>query len=380
MAAKKTNKEIENRYVEEDKTIVQERNDFLLPQILDFVNDRKWMNLQPEYQRRQVWDRTRRSKFIESLLMNLPVPQVFLFEPEYSRYEVMDGQQRLGTIVDFYSNKFKLTGLDRWPELNNKAYGDLPPLLRRGLDRRRMSAVVLQSNSGQDGDDTIRRLVFERLNTGGQKLNAQELRNCLYSGEFATLLVSLAGTPKFNDMLEMPRYKDYLLEGHVGTELAENTLFKRMLDCEIVLRFFAFRSSKSIKGAVKSILDNCMNRYKAEDKKQVEKLRTLFLTRLDLAHSMFGIDAFKIRTHDREGVLSKEYKLSIPFYDGVMIACDRLYDHRVDLIKKAKAIRRSLEALAKDAKYYEIIVARANTADYIKRRLELIESAFAKAL
>lgn len=377
---KKTNKEIEARYIEEDKTIMQERNDFLLPQILDFVKEKKWMNLQPEYQRRQVWDRPKRSTFIESLLMNLPVPPVFLFEPEYSRYEVMDGQQRLSAIVDFYSNRFKLTGLDRWPELNNRAFDDLPPLLKRGLDRRRMSAVILQNTTGPDGDDQVRRMVFERLNTGGQKLNAQELRNCLYASDFASLLVKLAGTPIFNDMLEMPRYDDYLIDGHVAAELADNSLFKRMTDCEIVLRFFALRNPKRIKGSVKSILDGCMDRYKLEDKSQLKNLEELFVSRLELAHQMFGDGAFKIKILDKDGNLSKEERISFPFYDGVMIACDRLFESKAALLKKSKAIRRALEGIAKDRDNYDIIVGRANTAEYIKRRMDLIERTFSDAL
>jgi hypothetical protein len=237
----KTEREIESRYADEDKEISQERNDFLLPQVIDFVRTRQWMNLQPEYQRRQVWDKKKQSLFIESLLMNLPIPPVFLYEPEYSRYEVMDGQQRLSAIVGFYQNRLKLTGLDHWKELNGRFYEDLPVKVQRGLDRRRISAVVLQSASSSSKAEELRRIVFERLNTGGQKLNAQELRNCVYAGSFAQLLVKLAGFSLFNDMWGIPRYEDYLLKGRARPELADNPLYKRMIDCELVLRFFAFR-------------------------------------------------------------------------------------------------------------------------------------------
>ncbi|UQS92430.1 DUF262 domain-containing protein [Pseudomonas chlororaphis subsp. piscium] len=175
--------------------------------------------------------------------MNLPVPPVFLFEPEYSRYEVMDGQQRLSAIVAFYTNRFKLSGLEYWPELNGFQYDDLPPLIQRGLDRRRLSAVVLQSNALKEDYDDLRKIVFERLNTGGQKLNAQELRNCIYSSSFAKLLVELAGYDSFNDLLGMPRYDDNIIRGQISSDLAENPFFKRMIDCELVLRFL--RSEKS---------------------------------------------------------------------------------------------------------------------------------------
>lgn len=90
MVTKKTDREIEDRYVSEDRDISQERSDFLLPQVLDFIVQKQWMNIKPEYQRRQVWEKPKQSRFIESLLMNLPIPPIFLFESEYSRYEVMD--------------------------------------------------------------------------------------------------------------------------------------------------------------------------------------------------------------------------------------------------------------------------------------------------
>src|SRR4051812_15095269 len=135
--------EIEQKYDSGQNRLNQERNDFLLPQILDFVKQKKWLNLRPEYQRRLVWDRTKKSRFIESLLMNIPVPPVFLYETDLSRYEVMDGQQRLNTIVEFYDNQLRLSGLEIWSPLNGLTFQQCPPRIKSGLDRRRISANVL---------------------------------------------------------------------------------------------------------------------------------------------------------------------------------------------------------------------------------------------
>ncbi len=85
--------------------------------------------------------------FIESLLLNVPVPPVFLFERESNWYEVMDGQQRLNAIVEFYENRFPLSGLEKWTALHGRTYADCPPTIQRGLDRRRISAVVLMAES-----------------------------------------------------------------------------------------------------------------------------------------------------------------------------------------------------------------------------------------
>lgn len=376
MATKKrTNKEIEERYIEEDMQVTQERSDFLLPQIIDFVTQKKWMNLQPEYQRRQVWDRPKQSRFIESLLMNLPVPPVFLFEPEYSRYEVMDGQQRLSSIVSFYENRLKLSGLEHWPELNGKHYADLPVKVQRGIDRRRVSAVVLQSNFRGADDDELRRIVFERLNTGGQKLNAQELRNCVYASPFANLLVELAGYAPFNDLLGVPRYEEHFIDDHVSEELAENTLFKRMIDCEFVLRFFAFREKKNIKGAVKSILDRCMAGYKSLVEAELDDLREDFKSRIDLARELLGDDAFYLM--DPAG---EKRSLSQPYYDAIVVACDRQFAAKSALKKRKSVLKKELLKATSNPDNYELIVGRANTADSIRLRLDFVEEVFTGVL
>jgi hypothetical protein len=140
---KPTIKDLEKKFGETAFRLTQERNDFFLPQVRDFVLEKKWLNLRPEYQRRLVWDNQKRSLFIESLLLNVPIPPVFLYEWDLSRYEVMDGQQRLNCIVDYYENGFALKGLEKWSELNGSRYKELPDTIQRGLDRRRISATVL---------------------------------------------------------------------------------------------------------------------------------------------------------------------------------------------------------------------------------------------
>jgi hypothetical protein len=115
-----TNPELERLYDQSSARILQERNDFFLPQIRDFISKDRWVNLRPEYQRRHRWDKKKQSRLIESLLMNVPVPPVFLYERELNRYEVMDGQQRLVSLLEFYNNKLALTGLEAWAGLNGR--------------------------------------------------------------------------------------------------------------------------------------------------------------------------------------------------------------------------------------------------------------------
>jgi hypothetical protein len=362
--------QIERIYDSGENRVTQERNDFLLPQILDFVRAKQWMNLRPEYQRRLVWDRKKKSLFIESLLMNIPVPPVFLYEIDLNRYEVMDGQQRLNAILEFYENTLILTGLDSWRVLNGLTYSQCPPRIRSGLDRRRISANVLlaENITSRESADFLRRTVFERLNTGGQHLNPQELRNSLYSGPLNDLLIELAGNRRFDTIWEIPPYEDNYrpAEGFIGQALAENKTFKRMTDCEIVLRFFAFRVSSQLKGSVRSILDRYMRENRDLAIEQIADLRQTFQQALAVANEIFGSHTFRIP--DARG----RWRLSQPMFDAVMVGIDNLIGNRAKLIKNRVKIERALTQKLKKPKTYEIIVGRPNTANAIRQRISIV--------
>ena len=369
---------LEKKFAQTAFRVTQERNDFLLPQILDFVQRKSWLNIHPEYQRRLVWDPSKKSLFIESLLLNIPIPPLFLYEWELGRYEVMDGQQRLNAVIEFYENGFALHGLEKWAELNGKRYRELPETLKRGLDRRRLSATVVlfeaEAKSKGLQQDDIRKIVFERLNTGGQHLNAQEIRNALYTGPFNDLLIRLSEDELFTRIWEIPGVKEHVGEdGRADRVRLEHPLYRRMIDCEIVLRFFAFRKRSRIKGAVRRILDNCVRDHKDDEEAQLEILQSDFLERLKIAHAIFGKKTF--RYPDQKGY----WKLSQPLYDGVMLAVDTLWEHHNKLKTKKQNIRKAITELFKDEDAFALIVNRPNTARATLKRLDLITATISRA-
>jgi len=170
--------------------VVYQTNNFLLPQIRAMIENGDAINLHPEYQRRLRWSDVQKSRLIESLLLNIPIPPVFFYESDAARYEVMDGQQRLNAIREFFAGGYALSGLKVLTPLNGVHYTHAPSRVRRTLERASISAIVLQlereveSSSAQIKISYIRRMVFDRLNTGGMKLNAQELRNAQNPGPF----------------------------------------------------------------------------------------------------------------------------------------------------------------------------------------------------
>lgn len=117
---KLTNDEINEKYKKGEVRIITEQARYPLSTIVNMVNSDDYI-LNPEFQRRHRWDTTRKSRLIESFIINVPIPPIFLYEREYSVYEVMDGLQRLTAISQFYEDKFALQDLVEWKELNGKS-------------------------------------------------------------------------------------------------------------------------------------------------------------------------------------------------------------------------------------------------------------------
>ena len=110
--------------------IVYQTNNFFLPQIRDLIDKGEVLNLRPEYQRRLRWSTPQKSRLIESLLLNIPIPPVFLYESDAARYEVMDGQQRLNAVREFIGGGFALSGLAVLKPLNRLRYIRCPPRIK----------------------------------------------------------------------------------------------------------------------------------------------------------------------------------------------------------------------------------------------------------
>ncbi|MGN6363664.1 hypothetical protein [Asticcacaulis taihuensis] len=268
----------------------------------------------------------------------------------------------------------------KFSKTSSANFQKLPPLVRRGLERSKISAITLMSDAAAGSSDSIdlRAQVFERLNTGGERLNTQELRNSLYSGPFNNLIVHLAGTGAFTEAWDIPSHKEHILsDGSPDSELKENNLFKRMIDVEIVLRFFAFKDEKKITGSVRAMLDGAMKLYRNVNESEIADLREQFQEALTLAHAVFERDVFRLPA---SGTRSRGL-LSRPLFDAQMVAFYRQRHLASDIIANRKSVKSAVLALAdKGSKTYELIVGRANTAIAIKNRIKAVEEAILGAL
>ena len=369
----------EQEFRDASMRVIIQRNDFLLPALIDMLTTHRTLEVSPYYQRRARWDIKRKSRLIESFLVNIPVPPVFLYENEFARYEVMDGQQRVSAILEFFQNKFSLRGLEILNGLHGLRFDELPKEVKAGLERRSLAAVILLKESTPSHDSAIllRRYVFERLNTGGVRLNAQEVRNSVYTGPFNDLIIKLSRAPLFTSMWDIPA-----LEPNGSSEptakLLRNVLYKQMGDVELVLRVFALLDPTNIARGMKSTLDNAMKKYSSATDSELRELRTQFLSALELAHAIGGYSAFRLPVPG-----TRRGRSSASLYDGVMVALIRKLDQAPRIRAQAEQINQAIHAELENSEFRKLVAGRANTrkatlnrALYIER---LIESAIVES-
>ncbi len=189
--------------------------------------------LAPDFQRKEVWDIEKKSKLIESLMLKIPIPMFYVSADEKSTFSVVDGLQRLSAIRSFVlgdtymstkkpkdkGNGFRLQKLEFWGDkYNNNTFNDLPIEIQNRISETQFTFTIINPGTPEE----VKRNVFKRINTGGEPLTPQEIRNALYTGEATNLLKKLADGKEFKD----------------ATEKSVKTV--RMLDRELVLRALSF--------------------------------------------------------------------------------------------------------------------------------------------
>jgi len=148
----------------------------------------------PEYQRNYTWDEPRKWRFIESIIMGLPIPFLFFYEnPTTGKLEIVDGSQRLRTIQEFVYDNLKLDELDRLPTLNGFTFHDLPEARQRKILNKSIRGIVLSEQT----DEESRKDLFERINTGSLVANPAEVRRGSLSGPFVSMVEKLAKNELF---------------------------------------------------------------------------------------------------------------------------------------------------------------------------------------
>ena len=232
----------------------------------------------PEFQRKFVWTLRHSSEFIESLLMGLPVPGIFLYkEAETNTHLVIDGQQRLRTLHAFYDGlfggrEFRLVGVQSpW---EGKTYSELDTSDVFKLDDSVVHATIFQQDSPKDVMDSIY-YVFKRINSGGIRLSPQEIRNCVNLGPFINLARELNENKSWRNIFGK-----------------KNT---RAKDEELIVRFLAlYENGATYSRPMNKFLDNFAEKMNKADESVLKNLGLVFLATIDIVEKALGVRAFRL--------------------------------------------------------------------------------------
>ena len=309
-------------------SIFYQVGNYYLPQIHGLIEEDAILDLFPEYQRRYSWNIYQKSELIESFLLNIPVPSIYLYEKEIAVYEVVDGQQRLNAINEFYADKFELTGLKDLSPLNGRKYSSCDEDIKFKLDQSTVPVNIIlldnDTNDGMNGQQNyleIRRNLFRRLNSGGTQLTPQQLRSAVYPSNFNEMLIKLSQLDRFTKAFEIPRYKA-LCESETNLTLP-NKLYSTMEDCQIILSYFVIRENKDLVSLKSNDLDNYMEQKLKDDKNSTDQLAEQFTNHLNFLCELLGDKPFDIGMKNSS---SDEHRKQM--FGITMLAADELWYKR----------------------------------------------------
>lgn len=294
------------------------------------------IKLSPAFQRNSVWDRTRQSLLIESMMLRIPLPMFYVAEDRNGKWEVVDGLQRLTAIHEFVKGSdndgkgFKLKNLEFWGKnYNSKTFFELERMEEASMTVNHILETELQFTIIKpDTSEKVKRNIFKRINTGGMRLSEQEIRHALYQGPATDLLLSLVNTQHYLDT--------------IGKTINDS----RMVGRELVLRYIAF--SVLGYGAYKGDMDDflsitmaCLNNelldvedkilYESIDVPSQDKITESFIVGLKRNNVIFGEHAFR-KSFGKE----RKTPINKSLFDVWMVHLSKLTEEQFKELKRNK--------------------------------------------
>ena len=334
-----------------DRTIHTQGYDLSLNTLQEQWNDGTLVI--PDFQREYVWDNPKASRLIESLLLNIPIPPLFLSETPDAKYEVVDGHQRVFSVIRYLDNQFALSGLRIQQELIGRRFFRLPEREQRFLRTRVIRAIIISADSAP----TMKFEVFERLNTGGLALNAQEVRNAIYHGSLNEVLKELE--------------HDAGLRFCIGTKQPR----RRMVDRELVLRFLALSDRlDSYRPPLLRFLNDYMLANINAEAKWLDQRAERFIMTTTLVANVLGESAFRVINEDGEPL---ERNINRAVFDAQMLVFS-VADRDAAQERKAE-ITRGLGSLFEDADFLDAIRRATGDRTRTNERVEAVAATLERA-
>lgn len=338
-------------------------SDMMLGQIISMYKDGDLEK--PDLQRKYVWTKNEASRFIDSILLGLPVPSIFLAKTEDKRLLIVDGYQRIMTIYEYMEtgifsgdgNPFRLSKSQMInPSWRGKTYSELTEAQKRAIRTYTIHAIVFEQKHPQN--DTGMYQIFERINTGGRVLKAQEIRNCVYHG-------------RFNEMLRRLNTNDCW-----RLILGTNNEDARMADVELILRFFAFADIKDREefkqsqiNLIKYLNDYMESCTHITDEEQ-EEMSELFLKTITFLFDKIGTTIFRT-AKKKNGDTIWAKKVNPVIFDAVCTATVQCWDDIIKMNYKDEQLKSNYELLVFNEEFIEVTKQRTTNLDNIKKRINI---------
>lgn len=364
------NEKIENEIIELDSDTVDDSRSSLYPyepalndldmsveqfSVFEYLRQKEKGKIitQPDFQRNLVWKNKPKSQFIESILLNFPIPFIYLNEiiqkkgnTAESKYMIIDGLQRTSTLESFYKNEFTLNGLEAIPKYNGYTFKDLPEILQTKFEDKKLNIFILKPSTPME----VVYDLFNRINTGGTQLNRQEVRNCIYIGKSTKLLKELS---------EQKYFKDSISHGVSPV---------RMKDRELVLRYIAFRNfdfQSNYNSNLSNYIEKAMQEINMWEEVKLEAVKNDFERVMKITHDIWGSKNFRIPSIKTRGTIN------MAVFETICYSISRMSDN---FIKKNKIIlKKNFTNLIKNDIYFDAVTRSTNSKTKVNDRFRLAE-------
>ena len=330
----------------------------------------------PTFQRNYVWDRKRASRFIESLILGLPIPQIFLYQIERNKYSIIDGQQRLLTIYFFAKQRFPRSGKrtvlrkifdenGKIPDnilsdneifqdfklqfakqengephpLNNKKYHTLDVAQKSSFDLMPIRCMSIRQNKPEDNGSIYE--IFSRLNTGGLNLSPQEIRGCLYRSDFYKMIYALNSESCWRNMVGKKEEDD------------------KFRDVEVLLRSYALLYDEALySGSMIRFLNRFSKEAQAFVEEKIEQSKNIFFDFMRVCKDI-----------DKKDFLTKTGSFNVSLFDAVFVTiAERILS---DGIENAAITQAAFNELKDDEDFKTAITHSTSHVESVKTRLRL---------
>lgn len=315
------------------------------------------IDLNTSFQRNgELWDKTRQSRLIESMLLRIPLPTFYFDGSDDECWLVVDGLQRLNAMKAFIIDQsLKLTNLEYFGEFTGLKFSELPRNMMRRLEETQIIANVIQPGT----PDEVKFTIFKRINTGGFYLNAQEIRHAIFHGIPSDFIEELANLHSFHYF-------------HINS--------KRMLDQELVTRFVAFYILKPEKyrERMDDFLESVMSHLRNEDKAYLERICHDFNKAMLRARILFGGKAFKriLLTESGNGT----NRINKAMFDVWSVQLSQMNDNDFTKVKDSSVFTQKYDELLKNEKFINAVSQGTGHKESVTMRFFLVDQLIKECL